>query len=163
MNRTYKLDISLVTGYLYIFLFFFYHFLNNMPNKVNTKIQGHPTEAVFFFFGSLFLFASALEQKEKVNKGRLKNANLTQETLAEKIGIAEKHYGKLERGSFTPSLETFFKLIEVLKIPFSELGCNLPNYENPLKENLAREIYSLNEAELKLYSEILQSIKEFSK
>ena len=40
-----------------------------------------------------------------------KNANLTQEALAEKIGIAEKHYGKLERGAFVPSLETFFKLV----------------------------------------------------
>ena len=63
-----------------------------------------------------------------------KNANLTQEALAEKIGIAEKHYGKLERGAFVPSLETFFKLVEVLKIPFSEFGFNLPDYKDDLKE-----------------------------
>lgn len=92
-----------------------------------------------------------------------KNANLTQETLAEKIGIAEKHYGKLERGAFVPSLETFFKLVEVLEIPFSEFGFNLPDYKNGLKEKLAKEIYSLNDDELKLYTNIIQSIKEFNK
>lgn len=92
-----------------------------------------------------------------------KNANLTQEALAEKIGIAEKHYGKLERGAFVPSLETFFKLIEVLKIPFSEFGFNLPDYKDDLKEKLAKEIYLLNENELKFYSNIIQSVKEFNK
>lgn len=88
-----------------------------------------------------------------------KNANLTQEALAEKIGIAEKHYGKLERGAFIPSLETFFKLVDVLKIPFSEFGFNLPNDKNDLKEKLAREIYSLNNEELQFYSNIIQLIK----
>ncbi len=90
-----------------------------------------------------------------------KKANLTQETLAEKIGIAEKHYGKLERGAFVPSLETFFKLVQVLKIPFSEFGFNLPDYKDDLREKLAKEIYSLNENELKLHANIIQSIKEF--
>ena len=36
---------------------------------------------------------------------------MTQEMVSNRIDIDEKHYGKLERGLFTPSLESFFKLI----------------------------------------------------
>ena len=53
-----------------------------------------------------------------------KKAKLTQEELSERIEIAEKHYGKLERGVFYPSLETFFKLVEILNIPLDEFGLN---------------------------------------
>ena len=48
-----------------------------------------------------------------------KKAKMTQETVSNRIDIDEKHYGKLERGLFTPSLESFFKLINVLNIPLA--------------------------------------------
>ena len=91
-----------------------------------------------------------------------KKAKLTQEELSEKIGIAEKHYGKLERGAFTPSLETFFKLIETLKIPFEEFGI-MENPNNGTRAELIKEIYILNETQLDLYLEIAQSVKKHCK
>lgn len=92
-----------------------------------------------------------------------KKANLTQEELAEKIEIAEKHYGKLERGIFMPSLETFFKLIETLKIPISEFGMPINEIKNTNRDRLLKEIYSSDNEALELYLNIIESIKNYTK
>lgn len=98
---------------------------------------------------------------KKLKEYRKKN-KLTQEKLAEKINIAEKHYGKLERGEFSPSLETFFKLIYELNIPLKEFGINENNStKNDFRENLIKEIYTANNNELKLFLKILKDIKEY--
>ncbi len=99
----------------------------------------------------------------KIFKEYRKRAKLTQEALSEKIDIAEKHYGQLERGTFNPSLETFFKLVKVLNIPLSAFGLNMKEEENKLRESLIKEIYLSNDTELELYSEIIKSIKNFTK
>ncbi len=91
-----------------------------------------------------------------------KKAKMTQEELAEKIDIAEKHYGKLERGLFMPSLETFFRLVEVLDIPLSEFGLNIDkNNLNPKKEELLKEIIIANDAETELIINFINSLKQF--
>ena len=36
-----------------------------------------------------------------------KKYNYTQEEIAEKVKISDKHYGKLERGVFLPGVDTF--------------------------------------------------------
>lgn len=41
-----------------------------------------------------------------------KKLKLSQEYVAEKANISEKHYGRLERGSCTPTLENFFSIIK---------------------------------------------------
>ena len=91
----------------------------------------------------------------------IKKYKLTQEELASKIDIDEKHYGKLERGQFAPSIGTFLKLIKLLNIPLSEFGLYIEKGENSLRDELIKEIYLLNEKELEIYSDILHSIKKF--
>lgn len=91
-----------------------------------------------------------------------KKLNYTQEELSEKVGIAEKHYGKLERGAFIPSLETFFKLVEVLNIPMSEFGILNTESNNNLRDDLIREIYLSSEDEMSLYLSFIQSIKSYN-
>lgn len=110
----------------------------------------------------LFLDKNYLGKKFKEYR---KKAKLTQEEIAEKIDISEKHYGQLERGCFSPSLETFFKLIEVLNIPLSEFGLknNNNNIENKLRDDLVKEIYSSNDNEIELYTEFVKSIKKYNK
>ena len=107
----------------------------------------------------LFLDKNFLGKKFKEYR---KKSGLTQEMLSEKIEISEKHYGQLERGSFSPSLETFFKLIEVLNIPLSEFGIKTNNIENKTRNELIKEIYTLNEQDIKLYLEIIKSIKKYN-
>ncbi len=85
------------------------------------------------FFDKKFIGQKFKEYRKKLH--------YNQEKVAEKTGIAEKHYGRLERGTCMPTLETFFKIIDVLKIPLSEFGkiSNLAEDDN--RNNLIREIY----------------------
>ncbi len=46
---------------------------------------------------------------------------LTQAELAEKVGISEKHLGKIERGIANPKLLTVINLIKALGVPFDTL------------------------------------------
>lgn len=107
------------------------------------------------FYDKEFLGKKFKEYRKKVK--------LTQEELSEKIGIAEKHYGKLERGVFMPSLETFFKLTDVLKIPLSEFGFQVEPTKNTTREKIIKEIYVSNSAELELFLNFIKSIKKYNK
>ena len=50
-----------------------------------------------------------------------KAAKLTQEQLAEKIGVSRAYAGYIEQGRNTPSLEVLEKIARVLRVKLSEL------------------------------------------
>jgi len=50
-----------------------------------------------------------------------KQADLTQEELAEKVGISRAYMGYIEQGRNTPSLEILEKIAKKLKISLSDL------------------------------------------
>lgn len=50
-----------------------------------------------------------------------KKLKITQEELAEKIGISRAYMGYIEQGRNIPSLEVINKIAKVLKIPLHEL------------------------------------------
>ena len=84
---------------------------------------------------------------------------MTQEMVSNKIDIDEKHYGKLERGLFTPSLESFFKLINVLNIPLEEFDV-VEKQDNGAKSSLIKEINLANDNEIEVFFEILKAVKK---
>ncbi len=92
-----------------------------------------------------------------------KKHNYTQEEIAEKIGISDKHYGKLERGVFLPGVDTFLKLIEILNIPIGEFGVNFEAEFEESKKDFVKELYILNENQTKMYKEILKVVKKYIK
>lgn len=47
--------------------------------------------------------------------------NLTQESLAEKVGVDRSYMGFLERGEKNPTLKNLVKIAEAFKISLSEL------------------------------------------
>ncbi len=55
-----------------------------------------------------------------LNKYR-KECNLTQEQLAEKVGIHPTYVGKLEAGKNNPSVKILFKISRALKIKLSNV------------------------------------------
>jgi transcriptional regulator with XRE-family HTH domain len=57
-------------------------------------------------------------------------ASLTQEDVAERVGLATEVYGRLERGGMLPSVPTLKKLCEVLRIPSDVLLGLTPAQEN---------------------------------
>lgn len=88
-----------------------------------------------------------------------KKAKMTQEMVSNRIDIDEKHYGKLERGLFTPSLESFFKLINVLNIPLEEFDV-VEKQDNGAKSSLIKEINLANDNEIEVFFEILKAVKK---
>ena len=84
-----------------------------------------------------------------------KNANLTQSELAEKIGISAKQLSRIEMAAFIPSLITFLKIANALNFTLDEFGIISKPSENTLRDNLIKTIYSANEKELNLYSELI--------
>ena len=96
----------------------------------------------------MFLDKKFIGQKLKEYR---KKASLSQEQIAEKTGLAEKHYG--------PALETFFKLIEVLNIPLSEFGANFEDVENKSRVELIKEIYLSSTKEIDAYLNIIKTVK----
>lgn len=50
-----------------------------------------------------------------------KKANLTQEELAEKVGISRAYMGYIEQGRYSASLEVIEKIAKQLKVKMSEL------------------------------------------
>jgi transcriptional regulator with XRE-family HTH domain len=49
--------------------------------------------------------------------------DITQERLAEAVGISVTFLGLIERGVNAPSFETIEQIVKALKIPVSELFC----------------------------------------
>jgi len=49
------------------------------------------------------------------------NQNLTQESLAEKVGLSVDFIGLIERGERAPSFKTLDTLAKALKVPVSKL------------------------------------------
>jgi len=62
---------------------------------------------------------------KKKNSNALKKARVragyTQKELADKLGIHENYYARVERGEENPSLETLKKLTKILKIKSSDI------------------------------------------
>lgn len=57
---------------------------------------------------------------KKIQKLR-KNTDMTQEDVAEKIGISRAYMGYIEQGRYSPSLEVLEKIARVLKVKMSDL------------------------------------------
>ena len=93
-------------------------------------------------------------------------ANLTQEDVAERVGLATEVYGRLERGGMLPSVPTLKKLSEILHIPSDVLLGLTPAQENfwakeapprPVEEpaeirRLVRTVKKLEPTEFRLLS-----------
>ena len=88
-----------------------------------------------------------------------KYAGMTQSELAEKVGISDKHICRIENGVFMPSLETFLKIITVLKINLEEFGINIDKTEKIVSDKLLKLLYTASDDELLFYFNIINELK----
>lgn len=91
---------------------------------------------------------------KKIKEYRLKNG-LTQAELAEKIDLSTKQISRIEVGDFYPSLNTFLKIVEVLKINLNDFIAQNPKDENKTRIKLINLIYNANNDEIDFYDRIL--------
>lgn len=103
-----------------------------------------------------------LYEDKKFVGSKLKQARInrcfSQGQLAEKINLSEKHISNIERGQNFPSLDTFFRMCEVLNLTLEDFGMNIKKEQNIERKILLDKIFSAKDTELKIYSEILNSL-----
>lgn len=97
---------------------------------------------------------------DKIKEFR-KKAGLTQTELAQKIGIGEKQISKIENYTNLPSLTTFFKIIDYLKIDISEFQINTIPLVNKNRLELEKFIYSSTEDELEFLVGVVKNLKKY--
>lgn len=92
-----------------------------------------------------------------------KLAGLTQEELAEIVNIHEKQISRIESGIHFPTFDNFVKIMNALKIDFSDLSQNNKENLNLTKRKLFYILNNSNEEELKVYLRIIEDIKNLKK
>ena len=89
-----------------------------------------------------------------------KSKHLTQFELAEKVGLNEKQISRIEAGLNYPTYLTFVKLIDVLNINIEDFTQEAALTNNPLQDEVIHLIKNASEAELKVYIDVLKSLKK---
>ena len=96
-----------------------------------------------------------------------KSKGYTQQTLAEKAGIDEKHLCRIETGKFFPSYSTLNKILSALNLTIQDVGLNLENTSseiNPIRSKILQIINSAkNDKELNCYLEAVKTVHKIFK
>lgn len=89
--------------------------------------------------------------------------DLTQEELAEKIGISDKHMSKIERGIYAPTLTNFIKILSVLNISISEFNFPIIEEQKSQRQELFNLIQNAKEKEVEYYLSVIKATKKLLK
>ena len=95
----------------------------------------------------------------RIKSLRQRNA-LTQETLAEKIGISSKYLSSIERGKENPTLDTLIQLAKALKVELFEVflyAHEVPNSKE-LRECIESLIEEVDIDRLRLATKLLRAV-----
>lgn len=97
----------------------------------------------------------------KLQKYR-KEANLTQEQLAELADVSQKHISRLERGLHVPHFDMIIKIAKVLSVPtdafvedFSADNINI------FLQNMKPEIEGMSQNQLSFLKTLIRTIKQY--
>ena len=114
----------------------------------NTFLRGEPAMELDF---------KAIGQRIKIARIR---ANMTQETVAEKIGVTPQHISNIETGNSRVSLTTLVAVANLLHVSVDELLCDMVLKSTPVFDKEADEILSdCNEYEIRVLIDILRAAK----
>lgn len=87
-------------------------------------------------------------------------ANLTQETVAEKIGITPQHVSNIETGNSSVSLTTLVAIANLLGVSVDELLCDTVLKSKQIFTKEADNIFrDCNEYEVRILVDVLQATK----
>ena len=95
----------------------------------------------------------------RVKQARL-DAGLTQEELAEHVGITARYIMAIENENKQPSLDILCKIIRTLRIPADSIFFPENEYTVNEKEQLTRMIYMFNERDLQVVTATLKALLE---
>ena len=95
---------------------------------------------------------------KRVKELRKKN-NLTQEQLAEKIGVYQKQIGNIETGVCFTTFQTLEKLAQVFNVEIEELfKISHLNTREEIINNINKMLQNAKDTELSVIQRVIQSI-----
>lgn len=96
---------------------------------------------------------------KRIKIARIKK-NLTQETVADKIGVTPQHVSNIETGNTSVSLTTLVAIANTLSVSVDELLCDTVLISKPVFEKEAKEIFEdCNEYEVRVLVDVLKATK----
>lgn len=96
---------------------------------------------------------------KRIKIARLKT-DLTQEIMAEKIGVTPQHVSNIKTGNSSVSLTTLIAIANLLKVSVDELICDTVLKTKYVFSKEANEIFrDCNEYEIRVLVEILKAAK----
>lgn len=96
---------------------------------------------------------------KRIKIARIKK-NLTQETVADKIGVTPQHVSNIETGNSSVSLPTLVAIANILTVSVDELLCDTVLASKIIFEKEAQEIFSdSNEYEIRILVDVLKATK----
>ena len=107
----------------------------------------------------------ALELDYKAIGKRIKIArikkNLTQEAIADKIGITPHHVSNIETGNASVSLTTLVAIANTLTVSVNDLLCDTVLISKAVFEKEAKELFEdCNEYEIRVLVDVLKATKQ---
>lgn len=96
---------------------------------------------------------------KRIKIARIKK-NLTQEIVADKIGVTPQHVSNIETGNSSVSLPTLVAIANVLDVSVDELLCDTILISKVVFEKEAQEIFNdSNEYETRVLVDVLKATK----
>ena len=96
---------------------------------------------------------------KRIKIARIKK-NLTQETVADRIGVTPQHISNIETGNTSVSLTTLIAIANTLTVSVDELLCDTVLVSKPVFEKEAKEILEdCNEYEIRVLVDVLKATK----
>ena len=96
---------------------------------------------------------------QKVKQIRLQKG-VTQEQLAEAVGVGVTHISHLETGSGTVSLKVFLAIVNYLECSADEILCKEINTARPLVDSwLAELVADCDQTEIKIIADTVATLK----
>ena len=97
---------------------------------------------------------------KKVKQARLKK-KITQEQLAEAVGVGVTHISHLETGSGTVSLKVFIAIVNYLNCSVDELLYKEIKTARPIVNNWLTELVAdCNQSEIKIIADTIMALKQ---
>lgn len=100
-----------------------------------------------------------LEIGQRIRKARLA-AKVTQEQLAEKVGVGTTHISHIETGNSIPSLKLLVDILNALGLSADAVLCDqLDHAGASFPDLIAEELTDCTEQEIRIFSDILRALK----
>lgn len=84
--------------------------------------------------------------------------SITQEKLAEIVGISTNYLSKVERGLNSPSAENFLKIVQALNLSLEDFG--IMPHANIHKSELLKVIYNCDHQNIEALLPVVKSVLE---